>query len=118
MKSNIRRSSNWREQARARIEKVIQLYLEAHPERPVNFRALKQEISRAYPFGARKYHPYRVWCSEVKKCLEYYDFIQFDPKKPAKLKTFSPLRGKSKSSPPPPPGQLNLFDHENNTENS
>ncbi len=118
MKSNIRRSSNWREKARERIEKVIELYLKAHPERPVNLRELKREISRAYPFKARKYHPYKVWCSEVRNCLEYYNFIQFDPSQPAKLKTFSSLRGKPKSSPPPPPGQLSLFDHENNTENS
>lgn len=108
MKSNVRRSSNWREQARERIEKVIKMNLEAHPERPVNLRALKREISRAYPFGAQKNHPYKVWCSEAKNCLEYYDFIQFDPSQPAKLKTFSPLRGKPKSSPLPP-GQLSLF---------
>ncbi|MEA5469343.1 hypothetical protein [Spirulina sp. 06S082] len=108
--SNVRRSSSWRDQARERIEKVEKLYLKAHPERPVNIKALKKEISNAYPFGQRANHPYKIWLSEVKSCLEYYEETRFDPKQPPKLKTFSPLKGKTKKSPPPPPGQLSLFD--------
>ncbi|MEA5468003.1 hypothetical protein [Spirulina sp. 06S082] len=112
MSNNIRRSSRWREDARERIEKVIKLYLNANPKRPVNIKALKKEISNAYPFGARKYYPYRVWLSEVKNCLEYYEMVRFDPKQPARLKTFGPLKGKPKKSPPPPPGQLSLFNND------
>ncbi len=28
-------------------------------------KALKKEISEAYPFGERARHPYKIWCSEV-----------------------------------------------------
>lgn len=118
MKSNIRRSSRWREVARERIEKFIELYLEAHPERPVNLRALKTEISNAYPFGERKNYPYQVWRSEVKKQLEDYENIRFNPKQPPKIKLYSPLRGKQKKSPPPPPGQMSLDLGINNNENN
>ena len=30
---------------------------------------LKREISKAYPFGDRKYFPYKIWCDEVRKQL-------------------------------------------------
>ncbi|MBP0020277.1 MAG: hypothetical protein J7647_22320 [Cyanobacteria bacterium SBLK] len=106
--SIIRRSSRWREVAQKRIKKVIKLYLKANPERPVNLNALKKEISKAYPFGERKNHPYKIWLSEVKNQLKYYETIRFDPQQPPKIKLYSPLRGKPKKSPPPPPGQLSL----------
>ena len=31
--------------------------------------ALKQALSKAYPFGERRMHPYKVWCEQVRKTL-------------------------------------------------
>ncbi|MEZ4865332.1 MAG: hypothetical protein R3C14_28745 [Caldilineaceae bacterium] len=31
--------------------------------------ALRALISQAYPFGERRYHPYKIWLSEVKRVL-------------------------------------------------
>ena len=51
---------DWRDHAKPIISRVIG----EHRDRPV------QEIRRAlrdvYPFGLRQYHPYKVWCDEVR----------------------------------------------------
>ena len=28
--------------------------------------ALRKALRDAYPFGERKYHPYRIWCHEIR----------------------------------------------------
>ncbi len=53
----------WRIHAAQVIAKVIQ---EVGTEDPV---ALKKAIRKAYPFGERKYWPYKVWLSEVQRQL-------------------------------------------------
>jgi hypothetical protein len=30
---------------------------------------LRQLLSAAYPFGMRKYHPYKIWLDEIKRQL-------------------------------------------------
>lgn len=30
---------------------------------------LSRELSRAYPFGERKHHPYKIWLDEIKRQL-------------------------------------------------
>jgi len=32
-------------------------------------RERRRALSEAYPFGERRYHPYRVWCREVRRAL-------------------------------------------------
>jgi len=34
-----------------------------------DMKALRKALRDAYPFGQRKMHPYKVWCSEVKRQL-------------------------------------------------
>jgi len=34
-----------------------------------DMRALRCALREAYPFGKRRYHPYSVWCSEVRRQL-------------------------------------------------
>lgn len=29
----------------------------------------KSALKAAYPFGIRKYHPYKIWCDEVKNTI-------------------------------------------------
>jgi len=53
----------WRDHARPIIAAVIR-------DNPA---ATEQELRRllrqAYPYGVREFHPYKIWCSEVKKQL-------------------------------------------------
>jgi hypothetical protein len=30
-------------------------------------KALRKALKDAYPFGLRKYHPYKIWCDEIQK---------------------------------------------------
>lgn len=34
--------------------------------------AVRQAISKAYPFGERKYHPYKVWLERVKVWMGFW----------------------------------------------
>ena len=46
---------------------------------------LRKELHRAYPFGERARHPYKIWCDEVKKQLgvdDLRDFTHRSRKKP------------------------------------
>lgn len=55
--------SRWRKVARITIAQVIdQVGRENDYE-------LRKALHFAYPFGERKYHPYRVWLDEVKRQL-------------------------------------------------
>ena len=42
-----------------------------------DMKALRKALREAYPFGRRKYWPYKVWCSEVRKQLKL-DIPKFD----------------------------------------
>lgn len=50
---------SWRDSARPIIKEV----LEKHHD---NEGALKRALFDAYPFGERKYHPYKIWLDEIK----------------------------------------------------
>lgn len=54
---------SWRTTAAAVISKCIQEHPDAYES------DLRKIISAAYPFGERKYHPYKIWLSEVKHQL-------------------------------------------------
>lgn len=53
-------SLTWRDHARPIIAKVIR---EIGTE---DIQALRKALREAYPFGERKYHPYRIWCDEIR----------------------------------------------------
>lgn len=54
-------TSTWRSHAAHAIREVItRVGLEDQ-------KALRKALRDAYPFGERKYHPYKVWLSEVKR---------------------------------------------------
>lgn len=55
--------SHWRNQAAIVIERVIQ----ANPG--ATKKELRAALRAAYPFGPREYHPYKIWCDQVKKTL-------------------------------------------------
>lgn len=55
--------STWRSQAATVIFDVIRQNPGMEPKK------LRKLISAAYPFGERKYYPYKIWCDEVKRQL-------------------------------------------------
>lgn len=34
-----------------------------------SMKAIRKKLKDAYPFGERQYHPYKIWCSEVRFML-------------------------------------------------
>lgn len=50
----------WRDLAKP----VIAALIKQHRNDP---QALKKALFDAYPFGARKYQPYKVWCNEIRR---------------------------------------------------
>lgn len=53
----------WREKAR---ETLIQLRPKVDMS---NIGEARRLVFDAYPFGAREYTPYKIWCEEVRKCF-------------------------------------------------
>jgi hypothetical protein len=53
---------SWRHAARNCIARVIREHGNAIPTE-----ALRAKLSEAYPFGMRKYTPYKVWLDEIKR---------------------------------------------------
>lgn len=53
----------WREVA----QRVIAEVRRAHPKAAGP--ELRRLLRDAYPWGPRRYHPYRIWCEEVRRAL-------------------------------------------------
>lgn len=52
-------AKTWRDYARPIIAKVLEVNKNADE------RATRKALKAAYPFGERKYHPYKIWLSEI-----------------------------------------------------
>lgn len=50
----------WRDQCKPIIARVL-AEMNGEPERDI-----KAALKAAYPFGIREYHPYKIWCDEIK----------------------------------------------------
>jgi hypothetical protein len=53
---------SWRDHAAPIIKAVVDKY--SHD--PI---MLKAKLREAYPYGQRKYHPYKIWLDEIKRQL-------------------------------------------------
>ena len=56
---------SWRDRA---YEVAYRAYLEGKAQ-GLEGAQLKKHIGKAYPFGPRQYHPYKVWLDVVKRIL-------------------------------------------------
>jgi hypothetical protein len=72
----------WRERAKEVICEVIER-VGRNDEK-----ALRAALREAYPFGMRKYHPYKVWLDEIK--------VQLNRKKPPTGRTVPSCAGQAK----------------------
>jgi hypothetical protein len=52
----------WRGRARAAMMSVVESYLRTHVD--IDARELASLVDDAYPFGERRYHPYKMWLAE------------------------------------------------------
>lgn len=50
----------WRDSAKPIIAKVLK------DNQGKTFKEIRAALREAYPFGERKYHPYKIWCDEIK----------------------------------------------------
>jgi hypothetical protein len=65
------RQLSWRASAIACIADALKEYAELHPGK-IDPKACRKWISANwYPFGQRKYLPYKVWCSEHAKISSF-----------------------------------------------
>lgn len=76
MKTNI---SAWRNTARGVIARIVQ----ENRQLPEN--ELRKKLKDAYPFGERKYHPYKIWLSEQRIMLIRLGYIKTKSKRELKL---------------------------------
>lgn len=53
--------SHWRDSAAPIISRVL-LETEGQPEKEI-----RKALRDAYPFGERRYHPYKIWLSEIQR---------------------------------------------------
>ncbi len=84
--------SHWRSHSSPIIARVI-------AEHGKDSKALAAALREAYPFGQRKYHPYKIWLDEIARQLG---------KKPP-LGTCPPRSRVSRSGAAPDPRQECLF---------
>lgn len=74
--------SPWRRKAREICDRVRRESPEARGK------DLRRLLRQAYPFGQRKFHPYRIWCSEVRRALGI-SAVKEDPRQ-SRLRFLSP----------------------------
>lgn len=75
---------SWRDRCRPIITRVLA------ENQGKEEKEIRKALKEAYPYGEREYHPYKIWCDEIR--------VQMGKRK----------FGKGKSSPPDP-NQQNLF---------
>lgn len=52
---------SWRDRARPIIAQVLK------DTRGQTDKEIRKALRDAYPFGERRFHPYKMWCSEVRR---------------------------------------------------
>lgn len=56
--------SRWRQRARFVIQEVVEILLQSAPEVLADHTETLSRVDAAYPFGERRYEPYRCWLKE------------------------------------------------------
>jgi hypothetical protein len=103
---------SWRDMAIGCIADALNEYAELHPGK-IDPKACRKWISaNRYPFGERKYLPYKVWCNE---CAKISSFLAAHSESIAYLgwrnslsRTTRSAKAQAKSAESN--GQINMFD--------
>jgi hypothetical protein len=104
--------SSWRDLAIKRIAESLNEYAAIHPG-GIDAQKCRRWISaNRYPFGVRKYLPYKVWCEESRKILSFFE-AHSDPRAyPGWRNGFSRTAKSAKAHAKAAEsiGQINMFD--------
>jgi hypothetical protein len=60
-------TSRWREEAAEVISEVLDMC--GPIITPEDEKSVRQRLREAYPFGEKKYHPYKIWLDEIQRQL-------------------------------------------------
>jgi hypothetical protein len=105
--------ASWRDSAITHIAPALIEYAELHPGDIIDPKACRKWISaNRYPFGQRKYLPYRIWCEESRKILSFFE-AHSDPRAyPGWRNGFSRTAksAKAQAKAAESIGQINMFD--------
>jgi hypothetical protein len=106
------RQLSWRDSAIAYIAESLIEYAELHPGKIAPKACRKWISANRYPFGQRKYLPYKVWCNE---CAKISSFLTAHSDSTAYLgwrnslsRTTRSAKAQAKSAESN--GQINMFD--------
>ena len=61
--------SHWRKTAAEVISEVLDQCGTVDFSSPENYKAVRARLREAYPFGEKKYHPYKIWLDEIQRQL-------------------------------------------------
>jgi hypothetical protein len=56
---------SWRDACRPMIAEVVRKYRDQDGKLTVTESVIRKELREVYPWGERKYHPYKIWCDEI-----------------------------------------------------
>lgn len=71
MQANSPTYSPWRLKARSVIVSTVELACKEGLDRERDAGAIRDLVAAAYPFGERKYMPYKIWLQEVRLQCEF-----------------------------------------------
>ena len=60
----------WKDKALEAIKPVLAQHRQSCRDGLMNRSQLRRELNKAYPFGQRINHPYKVWCAVVNEAIE------------------------------------------------
>jgi hypothetical protein len=103
---------SWRDLSIKRIASAINEYAELHPGKTNPKDCRKWTSTNRYPFGARKYLPYRIWCEESAKILSFFEAHSDPAVYPGWRNGFSRTAKSAKAHAKAAEsiGQINMFD--------
>ena len=77
-------SKTWREACAPIVFKIIQ------ENKDKEYPEIRKALREAYPFGQKKYWPYKVWLDEINRQLIKFGLIEAKDKKQKSKKTYTP----------------------------
>jgi hypothetical protein len=103
---------SWRDLVIECIASALKDYAEIHPGK-IDSKDCRRWISaNRYPFGQRKYLPYKVWCNECAKIISFFDAHSDPMVYPGWRNSFSRTAKNAKAAAKSAEsnGQINMFD--------
>jgi hypothetical protein len=103
---------SWRDSSIACIANALIEYAELHPGKIQPKDCRKWISANRYPFGPRKYLPYKIWCNESAKIISFFEAHSNPMAYPGWRNSFSRTAksAKAMAKAAESNGQINMFD--------